>query len=34
MGETMIDFPSLPFDLGEETDMLRETARAFAASVS
>ena len=28
----MIDFPSLPFDLGEETDMLRETVRGFAAS--
>ncbi|MDP1952674.1 MAG: acyl-CoA dehydrogenase family protein, partial [Betaproteobacteria bacterium] len=27
-----MDFPSLPFDLGEEIDMLRDTARAFAAS--
>ncbi len=26
----MIDFPSLPFDLGEEADMLRETVRGFA----
>jgi isovaleryl-CoA dehydrogenase len=32
MGETMIDIPSLPFDLGEDTDMLRDTVRAFAAS--
>jgi isovaleryl-CoA dehydrogenase len=28
----MIDFPSLPFDLGEEVDMLRATVRDFAAS--
>ena len=28
----MIDFPSLPFDLGEEVDMLREMVRGFAAS--
>ena len=28
----MIDFPSLPFDLGEDTDMLRASVRAFAAS--
>ena len=28
----MIDFPSLPFDLGEEIDMLRDTVRSFAAS--
>ena len=28
----MIDFPSLPFDLGEDVDMLRDTARDFAAS--
>ena len=28
----MIDFPSLPFDLGEDIDMLRETVHAFAAS--
>ena len=28
----MIDFPSLPFDLGEDVDMLRETVRNFAAS--
>ena len=28
----MIDFPSLPFDLGEDTDMLRDSVRAFAAS--
>jgi len=27
----MTDFPSLPFDLGEGIDMLRDTARAFAA---
>jgi isovaleryl-CoA dehydrogenase len=27
----MIDFPSLPFDLGEEADMLRDSVRAFAA---
>ncbi len=27
----MTDFPSLPFDLGEDIDMLRDTARAFAA---
>jgi isovaleryl-CoA dehydrogenase len=32
MGETMIDFPSLPFDLGEDVDMLRDTVRDFAAS--
>jgi isovaleryl-CoA dehydrogenase len=32
MGETMIDFPSLPFDLGEDIDMLRDTVRDFAAS--
>jgi isovaleryl-CoA dehydrogenase len=32
MGETMIDFPSLPFDLGEDADMLRNTVRNFAAS--
>src|SRR5487761_2300951 len=32
MSETMIDIPSLPFDLGEDTDMLRDTVRAFAAS--
>jgi isovaleryl-CoA dehydrogenase len=32
MGKTMIDFPSLPFDLGEEIDMLRETVRGFAGS--
>ena len=31
MGETMIDFPSLPFDFGEEIDMLRATVRDFAA---
>jgi len=31
MGEPMIDFPSLPFDLGEEIDMLRDTVRDFAA---
>ena len=28
----MIDFPSLPFDLGEDVDMLRDTVRDFAAS--
>ena len=28
----MIDFPSLPFDLGEDIDMLRATVRAFAAA--
>jgi isovaleryl-CoA dehydrogenase len=28
----MIDFPSLPFDLGEDIDMLRDSVRAFAAS--
>ena len=28
----MIDFPSLPFDLGVEIDMLRDTVRNFAAS--
>jgi len=28
----MIDFPSLPFDLGEDIDMLRDTVRDFAAS--
>ena len=28
----MIDIPSLPFDLGEDIDMLRDTVRAFAAS--
>ncbi|MHB8668842.1 MAG: isovaleryl-CoA dehydrogenase [Burkholderiales bacterium] len=28
----MIDIPSLPFDLGEDVDMLRDTVRAFAAS--
>ena len=27
----MIDFPSLPFDFGEEIDMLRDTVRNFAA---
>ncbi|MCX7140113.1 MAG: isovaleryl-CoA dehydrogenase [Proteobacteria bacterium] len=27
-----MDFPSLPFDLGEEVDMLREMVRGFAAS--
>jgi len=32
MDETMIDFPSLPFDLGEDVDMLRDTVRDFAAS--
>jgi isovaleryl-CoA dehydrogenase len=32
MGETMLDFPSLPFDLGEDVDMLRDTVRDFAAS--
>jgi isovaleryl-CoA dehydrogenase len=32
MGETMIDFPSLPFDLGADVDMLRDTVRDFAAS--
>jgi isovaleryl-CoA dehydrogenase len=32
MSETMIDFPSLPFDLGEDVDMLRDTVRDFAAS--
>src|SRR5471032_1034324 len=32
MGQTMIDFPSLPFDLGEDVDMLRDTVRDFAAS--
>jgi isovaleryl-CoA dehydrogenase len=32
MGETMIDFPSLPFDLGDDADMLRNTVRNFAAS--
>src|ERR1039457_1194210 len=31
MDKTMIDFPSLPFDLGEEIDMLRDTVRSFAA---
>src|ERR1017187_5524816 len=31
MDKTMIDFPSLPFDLGEEIDMLRDTVRDFAA---
>jgi isovaleryl-CoA dehydrogenase len=31
MGETMIDFPSLPFDLGQDVDMLRDTVRDFAA---
>ena len=31
MGETMIDFPSLPFDLGGDVDMLRDTVRNFAA---
>src|SRR5664279_3626925 len=28
----MTDFPSLPFDLGEDIDMLRDTVHAFAAS--
>jgi len=28
----MVDFPSLPFDLGEEVDMLRATVRNFAAA--
>ena len=28
----MTEFPSLPFDLGEDIDMLRDTVRAFAAS--
>ena len=28
----MIDFPSLPFDLGEDVDVLRDTVRDFAAS--
>jgi isovaleryl-CoA dehydrogenase len=32
MGKTMIDFPSLPFDLGDDADMLRNTVRNFAAS--
>jgi isovaleryl-CoA dehydrogenase len=32
MGETMIDFPSLPFDLGADTDMLRDTVHNFAAN--
>src|ERR1035437_2526337 len=32
MSETMIDFPSLPFDLGEDVDMLRDTVRYCAAS--
>jgi len=32
MGETMTDFPSLPFDLGEDIDMLRDTVRNFAAA--
>ena len=31
MDETMIDFPSLPFDLGEDIDMLRDTVRNFSA---
>src|ERR1035441_9006226 len=31
MDKTMIDFPSLPFDLGEDIDMLRDTVRDFAA---
>src|SRR5512140_852004 len=30
--QNMTDFPSLPFDLGEEIDMLRDSVRAFAAS--
>ena len=28
----MIDFPSLPFDLGDDIDMLRDTVRNFAAA--
>jgi isovaleryl-CoA dehydrogenase len=31
MGDTMIDFPSLPFDLGADVNMLRDTVRDFAA---
>ena len=29
-GVPMIDFPQLAFDLGEDTDMLRASVRAFA----
>src|SRR3989304_3188804 len=32
MGEMMLDFPSLPFDLGEDVAMLRDPVRDFAAS--